>query len=62
VATALNKLLAPIQEAYQASKEWQEVTLKAFPPAPKKEKKIKNKGTRHPGSKTNQAILTLNQV
>jgi tyrosyl-tRNA synthetase len=51
VAQALNELLKPIQEAYQQNKEWQEVALKAYPEpvAPKKEKKVKNKGTRHPG-------------
>lgn len=47
---ALNKLLAPILADYAASKEWQEVALKAYPPpAPvKKEKKVKNKGTMNP--------------
>ncbi|KAK2595227.1 Tyrosine--tRNA ligase cytoplasmic [Conoideocrella luteorostrata] len=49
VAKALNELLAPIQSAYQASKDWQEVALKAYPPPPKKEKKVKDKGSRHPG-------------
>lgn len=51
VTKALNELLQPIQEAYQKNKEWQEVALKAYPEpaAPKKEKKVKNKGTRHPG-------------
>ncbi|KAL1874358.1 hypothetical protein VTK73DRAFT_441 [Phialemonium thermophilum] len=52
---ALNELLAPIQEAYQASKEWQEIEQKAYPPPPKKEKKVKNKGTRHPGQKDAEA-------
>ncbi|RFU27643.1 hypothetical protein B7463_g8691, partial [Scytalidium lignicola] len=45
VALGLNKLLAPIQEAYSASPEWQEISLKAYPPPPpphKKEKKVKN--------------------
>jgi len=62
VATALNKLLAPIQEAYQASTEWQEVTLKAYPPAEKMGKKVKNKGTRYPGSKDGEAPEPQNQV
>lgn len=44
--------MAPIQEAYQSSKEWQELTLKAYPPEEKvKVKKVKNKGTGHPGAK-----------
>ena len=51
VAKALNALVAPIQKGYQESKEWQEITLKAYPPPPKKEKKVKNKGTFHPGKK-----------
>ncbi|KAI9368153.1 hypothetical protein BJX61DRAFT_525256 [Aspergillus egyptiacus] len=57
VADALVKLMAPITEAYQASPEWQEITLKAYPPpeAQKKVKKVKNKGTRHPGAKPDEA-------
>ncbi|KAL2149120.1 hypothetical protein VTH82DRAFT_8468 [Thermothelomyces myriococcoides] len=51
----LNSLLAPIQEAFQASKEWQEIAEKAYPPPPKKEKKVKNKGTRYPGAAKDQA-------
>ncbi|KAL2132364.1 hypothetical protein VTI74DRAFT_3905 [Chaetomium olivicolor] len=50
VASALNALLAPIQAAFQASKEWQEIADRAYPPPPKKEKKVKNKGTRYPGA------------
>ncbi|KAG6017696.1 hypothetical protein E4U41_004166 [Claviceps citrina] len=50
VAKGLNELLAPIQAAYQASKDWQEVALKAYPPPPKKEKKVRDKGSRHPGA------------
>ena len=51
VTKALNELLAPIQAAYKASKEWQDIALKAYPaPAPpKKEKKVKDKGSRYPG-------------
>jgi tyrosyl-tRNA synthetase len=41
VAAALNILLAPIQEAYHASPEWQKIALKAYPPPAKKEKKVK---------------------
>jgi len=51
VAKALIELTAPIQVAYQASREWQEISSKAYPPPPKKEKKVKNKGTRYPGAK-----------
>jgi tyrosyl-tRNA synthetase len=51
VSAALNKLLAPIQKAYHASAEWQEIALKAYPPPPKKEKKVKKQGTQHPGFK-----------
>ncbi|KAK4099988.1 tyrosine tRNA ligase [Parathielavia hyrcaniae] len=49
ITRELNALLAPIQEAFQASKEWQEIADKAYPPPSKKEKKVKNKGTRYPG-------------
>ncbi|KAF7548781.1 hypothetical protein G7Z17_g6823 [Cylindrodendrum hubeiense] len=55
VAKALNELMAPIQEAYQASAEWQEITLKAYPPPPKKEKKVKDRGSRFPGAKPEEA-------
>jgi len=48
VTASLNKLLAPILADYAASKEWQDVALKAYPPPPKKEKKVKNKGTMNP--------------
>ncbi len=48
---ALNALLEPIQAEFKASKEWQEVEQKAYPPLevkkkPKKEKKL---GDRFPG-------------
>ena len=47
--------MAPIQKAYQESPEWQEITLKAYPPAvQKKQKKIKDKGTRYPGTNKDQ--------
>lgn len=44
-------IMTPIQADFQASEEWQEVTLKAYPPPAKKEKKVKNRGTRFPGAK-----------
>jgi len=56
VAKALNQLLAPIQETFQASKEWQAINLKAYPPPPKKEKKVKDKGSRHPGKQNQQQL------
>jgi tyrosyl-tRNA synthetase len=42
--------MAPIHEAYLASPEWQEITLKAYPPpvVQKKQKKVKDRGSRHP--------------
>ncbi|MCJ1396294.1 hypothetical protein MMC18_009183 [Xylographa bjoerkii] len=51
VSTALITLLEPIQADFKASKEWQEIEMKAYPSAEKKkkEKKIKDKGSRHPG-------------
>ncbi|KFA61345.1 hypothetical protein S40285_05884 [Stachybotrys chlorohalonatus IBT 40285] len=51
VAKALNELLTPIQSAYQSSSAWQEAALRAYPPPMKKEKKVKNKGSKHPGNK-----------
>ncbi|KAK3328238.1 tyrosyl-tRNA synthetase [Cercophora scortea] len=50
ISKALNELMAPIQAAFQTSKEWQEVTLKAYPVEDKKKKvkKVKDKGTRYP--------------
>ncbi|KIV90036.1 tyrosine-tRNA ligase [Exophiala mesophila] len=49
---ALVALLAPIQEEFQASQEWQDIEKKAYPPAEpaKKKKQPKDKGTRHPGA------------
>ena len=49
---ALLELLKPIQEEFQKSKEWKEVEQKAYPPAvvKKKEKKVKDRGTRFPGA------------
>ncbi|KYK60541.1 tyrosyl-tRNA synthetase, class Ib [Drechmeria coniospora] len=63
VAAALIKLLAPIHAAFEASKEWQDINLKAYPPPPKKEKKVKNKGTRHPGAQnqTQETVLPIRE-
>lgn len=48
---ALNALLEPIQAEFKASKEWQEVEQKAYPPpeVTKKAKKEKKLGDRYPG-------------
>ncbi|CAF9941014.1 MAG: hypothetical protein ALECFALPRED_008964 [Alectoria fallacina] len=56
VTDALNALLEPIQAEFKASKEWQEVEQKAYPPPelkkkPKKEKKL---GDRFPGISRDQ--------
>ncbi|KAI1259993.1 tyrosyl-tRNA synthetase [Xylariaceae sp. FL1019] len=54
VTKFLQEILAPIQEAYNASKEWQEVTKQAYPPPPppeKKAKKVKKIGTGYAGNK-----------
>ena len=53
VTKALIDLLKPIQADYQSSSEWQETTKKAYPPedVKKKEKKVKNLGTKFPGAK-----------
>lgn len=49
---ALVDLLAPIQEEFQSSPEWQEIEKKAYPPAEpvKKKKQPKDKGSRFPGA------------
>ncbi|KAG8532657.1 uncharacterized protein KY384_002534 [Bacidia gigantensis] len=51
VANALLDLLAPIQEEFKSSQEWQSIEQKAYPPpeVKKKEKKAKKLGTRFPG-------------
>lgn len=51
IAKALNELLETVQEEFKASSKWQEVEKKAYPPPVevKKEKKVKNKGSKHPG-------------
>ena len=51
VATALNALLEPIQADFQGSPEFQEIEKKAYPPleTKKKEKKVKDKGSKYPG-------------
>ncbi|KAL4920439.1 hypothetical protein BDW62DRAFT_198757 [Aspergillus aurantiobrunneus] len=58
VTAALTSLMAPITEAYQASTEWQEITQVAYPPpvVEKKQKKVKDKGTRHPGANKQQEL------
>ncbi|KAL4875538.1 hypothetical protein BJY04DRAFT_161334 [Aspergillus karnatakaensis] len=50
VASGLVSLMAPIQAAYEASEEWKDITLKAYPPVEKKQKKVKDKGSRYPGA------------
>ncbi|GAM86608.1 hypothetical protein ANO11243_046220 [Dothideomycetidae sp. 11243] len=51
VTAALNEILKPIQAAFQASTEWQEIEKKAYPPPEQKKKKEKkDKGSRHPGA------------
>jgi tyrosyl-tRNA synthetase len=56
VADALIELTAPIRAAYEASPEWQDVILKAYPPPVQKEKKKKqkDKGSRYPGAGSGQ--------
>jgi tyrosyl-tRNA synthetase len=48
--------MAPIQAAYQTDLEWQEITVKAYPPpvVEKKQKKVKDRGSRFPGANANQ--------
>lgn len=54
MADKINELLAPIKEKFSSNKEFQEFGEKGYPvEKPKEEKKVKkvkNKGTRYPGS------------
>lgn len=50
VTAALILLLRPIQAEHAASQEWQDVETRAYPPPLKKEKKEKDKGSKHPGT------------
>ena len=52
VTNALNEVLAPIQKEFESTPAWKEILEKAYPPpeAKKKEKKVKNLGTRFPGA------------
>jgi len=53
ITAALIELLTPIQNAFQASSEWQKIEQQAYPPPPapeKKKKEKKDKGSRHPGA------------
>jgi tyrosyl-tRNA synthetase len=52
----LHDILIPIQEAYNSSKEWQEITPLAYPLPEKKQKKPKKIGTRYPGQDTAAAL------
>ena len=49
---ALIEMLQPIQDEFQASPEWKEIEQKAYPPpeVKKKEKRVKDRGTRFPGT------------
>ena len=52
MTNALLEILAPVQKEFDSNPEWQELTLKAYPPpeVKKKVKKPKNLGTRFPGA------------
>lgn len=52
VTNALLELLQPIQEEYLHTPEWKEIAKKAYPPleVKKKEKKVKDRGSRFPGA------------
>jgi tyrosyl-tRNA synthetase len=56
VSAALGSLMEPIRAAYQASNEWQQITLKAYPTPEKKQAKIKDRGTLHPGNKVGEDV------
>ena len=54
---ALTELMAPIQEAFQASEEWKDIIPKAYPPPPAKVKKVKDRGTGYPGAKKADIVV-----
>jgi tyrosyl-tRNA synthetase len=56
VSATLSSLMEPIRAAYEASNEWQQLTLKAYPTQEKKQAKIKDKGTLHPGNKAGEDV------
>ncbi|KAI9835305.1 MAG: Tyrosine--tRNA ligase cytoplasmic [Sarea resinae] len=61
--TALVSVLEPIQTAFQASQEWQDIERKAYPPPPsadekKKKKKPKDRGSRYPGAAAGATTTT----
>lgn len=58
VADSINELLAPIRAAFESNKDFQEACANGYPveaPKEKKVKKVKNKGTHHPGNKAAEA-------
>jgi tyrosyl-tRNA synthetase len=61
VTAALDKLMEPIRAAYEASNEWQQLTLKAYPTPGKKQAKVKDKGTLHPGKKVGEDVGSWNE-
>ncbi|KAI9738840.1 MAG: hypothetical protein M1834_008347 [Cirrosporium novae-zelandiae] len=52
VTKALNVLLEPIRAEFESNSEWQQLEKEAYPTVDtqKKQKKVKNKGSRHPGA------------
>jgi tyrosyl-tRNA synthetase len=52
VTNALIELLKPIQDEYLRTQEWIDIEKKAYPPPEikKKEKKVKDRGSRFPGA------------
>lgn len=58
VSTQIIELLAPIREDFANTPDFQEAQAKGYPeaaPKPKKEKKVKNKGTMYPGAGANNS-------
>ncbi|GEQ66877.1 hypothetical protein JCM33374_g540 [Metschnikowia sp. JCM 33374] len=67
VTDKINELLAPIREAYENDKEFQESCANGYPvdaPKEKKAKKVKNKGSFYPGktSPSEQVAETTEQL
>lgn len=64
VSTALNKVLAPIQAEFQHDQAWQEALEAGYPSEEtgkkKKDKKVKDKGSRYPGGSSTGKDVTVN--
>jgi hypothetical protein len=62
VTDALNKLLEPIRQEFANNPDFQRSFELAYPKPDKKVKKVKDKGSRYPGAKTEGTAGGLKNV